>query len=359
MARFPFPLPGRRISLSTNGIYIILALLIIVAIIAVIYGLGPFGKSAPADRRPVESVAEGNEKAVAKSLPEPDLGIKTPQSVATLAAGSRLEPNVVSLLSKSAIQSDPKVAEIIREAMALINSQPSLVIEARDRLNDALIICRDARQREFIKGQLTGLSERWLFSKSLFPDDKICSSYRIKQGDELRIIGERYKVPYEILMQINNISSPQALQVGQTIKAINGPFNAKVNRSTFTMDLYLQNTYIRSFPVGLGKPGKETPLGLWRVKKDGKMEKPIWTDPDTHRVYKPTDPDYPLGSRWIELQGVEGPARDRTGFGIHGTKEPDTIGAAESRGCIRLHNGDAILLYNMLVPVHSQVRVVD
>jgi len=64
-----------------------------------------------------------------------------------------------------------------------------------------------------------------------------------------------------------------------------------------------------------------------------------------------------LGSRWIELEGIEGKAKGQTSFGIHGTKEPKTIGAAGSRGCIRLHNGHAILIYNLLVPIHSLVRV--
>ncbi len=111
--------------------------------------------------------------------------------------------------------------------------------------------------------------------------------------------------------------------------------------------------------MGLGKPGRETPTGLWRVKSGGKHISPIWTDPDTHKVYSPGDPDYPLGSRWIELEGIKGDAKGQTSFGIHGTKEPDTIGTAGSRGCIRLHNGDAILLYNLLAPIHSLVRVED
>ncbi len=341
MARYSFPWPGRRIILSRNGIYIFVVLLIVAAIIAVIFGRNPFGRNK-------------EESSEIASLPS--LEVEAPQAV---AAETKPEPNVISLATNATIQTDPKVNQLIAGAMVLVNSQPSAVIEARDRLNDALLICQNPEQREFIKEQLSKLAERWLFSKSLFPDDKLCSSYKVQRGDQLRIIGERHKVPYEILMQINNIHDPQALRAEQTIKIINGPFHAKVSRSTFTMDIYLQNTFVRSFPVGLGKQSKETPTGLWRVKKTGKMEQPIWTDPDTQRVYKPTDPDYPLGSRWIELEGMEGQAKDRTGFGIHGTKEPNTIGIAESRGCIRLHNGHAILVYNLLVPIYSQVRVED
>ena len=88
------------------------------------------------------------------------------------------------------------------------------------------------------------------------------------------------------------------------------------------------------------------------------MEKPIWTDSDTSKVYHSEDPDYPLGSVWIELQGVEGEAIGQTSFGIHGTKDPKTIGTASSRGCIRLNNGDAILIYNLLEPGSSKIRVV-
>jgi lipoprotein-anchoring transpeptidase ErfK/SrfK len=345
MARYSFPWRGRRLSLNINGIYIILALLIVVAILAVIYGRSPFGS---------------NEEETVKILPEPNLeGEATQQPIATFAAEPKIEPNVTSLASKTTITTSTKVTELIAEAMALINDQPSAVVEARDRLNEALLICQDAKQQDFIKEQLSKLAERWLFSKSLFPNDRLCDRYRVKNGDQLRIIGLRHKVPYELLAQINNIANPQVLQAGQTIKVINGPFNVRVSRSTFTMDIYLQKTFVQSFPIGLGKPGKETPTGLWRVKKDGKMERPIWTDPDTQRVYKPTDPDYPLGSRWIELEGMEGPAKNRTGFGIHGTKDPETIGTAESRGCIRLHNGDAILVYNLLVPIYSLVRVED
>jgi len=264
---------------------------------------------------------------------------------------------LIALASKPPTQINLQMTELIAEAMALVKEKPSKIIEARDRLNDALLMPMGDQQRAFVKDQLSKLAEQWLFSKSLFPNDKLCSSYKVKPGDQLRVIGQRYKVPYEILMQINNIRPPKALQAEQTIKVINGPFHAKVHRSTFTMDLYLQNTFVRSFPVGLGQPGMETPTGLWRVKANGKLVKPAWTNPLTGRTYRPEDADYPLGSRWIALEGLEGPAKYRTGFAIHGTKEPDQIGTAGSQGCIRLHNGDAILLYNLLAPIHSLVRV--
>jgi LysM repeat protein len=250
------------------------------------------------------------------------------------------------------------VSAQIAQAMELLNQPTPKVIEARDRLNELLPLAQ-GQELVFIKGQLASLADKWLFSKVVYPEDKLCASYKVKPGDMLSTVGKQHNVPYEVLMQINNIAKPEALQAGVAIKVINGPFHARVYRSTFTMDLYLQNTYVKSFLVGLGKSGMETPTGRWRAKEGGKLIQPIWTDPVTGKTYHPEDPDYPLGSRWIGLEGLEGAAVGKTGFAIHGTKNPEQIGTPGSQGCIRLHNGDAILVYNLMMPGQSLVDVVD
>jgi lipoprotein-anchoring transpeptidase ErfK/SrfK len=214
-------------------------------------------------------------------------------------------------------------------------------------------------QERLVKAKLSELATKWLFGPDIYPSDRLCQSYLVQPGDQLRVIGQRCKVPYELLMSINRIPRPEALRAGQYIKIVNGPFHAKVSRSNFTVDIYLQDTYVCTYPVGLGRPGYETPKGLWVVKPGGKLIKPQWTDPDTGRTYRPEDPDYPLGSRWIGLEGIEGEAVGREGFAIHGTNDPNQIGQQGSRGCIRLHNGDAVAVYNMLMPGQSKVRVTD
>jgi LysM repeat protein len=243
--------------------------------------------------------------------------------------------------------------------MTYIDAKPARIIDARERLNETLPMPMSERQRALVKKQLSELADKWLFSRTIFPNDKLTSSYKVLPGDLLAGIGKQYKVPHEILMEINKMSRPEVLQAGDTIKVINGPFHVRVYRSTFTMDLYLQDTFVRSFPVGLGKPGMETPTGLWVVKKGGKMIAPRWTDPISGRTYEPEAPDYPLGSRWIGLEGLKGDATGRMGFAIHGTKDPEGIGTASSQGCIRLNDGNAIFVYNLLVPGESRVEVVE
>jgi len=290
-------------------------------------------------------------------VPEP---VASTQTLPSTPAPADSQPaQMVQPPARPADAGNPQADAAVAEALSLIQAQPGEVIEVRNRLNKVLQMPLSPPQRETVKSEMAKLADKWLFGPATFPSDTLCDTYMVRSGDVLDIIGRRLKVPYEILMQINNIPRPQALQAGKALKVAKGPFHVKVYRSTFSLDLYLQDTYVRSFKVGLGKPGYETPTGVWRVQEGGKLVAPIWTDPDTQHVYKPTDPDYPLGSRWIALEGVSGQAVGRTGFAIHGTKEPEQIGAAGSRGCIRMYNGDAVLIYNLLVPLYSQVEVLD
>ena len=251
-----------------------------------------------------------------------------------------------------------------QDAVALIEEaindrNAGKIIAARDKLNDALTMQLAPQTRQALKTQIARLSKKWLFSRDPYPTDTLTAIYVVKPGEKLIEIAKKYKVPHEILMKINNIRDPKLLQAGQKIKVINGPFHAIVYLSTFTMDLYLQSTYIKTYEVGLGTEKNSTPAGKWKVKPGGKLIKPTWTDPESGRTYIASDPDYPLGSRWIALQGIDGNAKGRTGFAIHGTKDPETIGTRSSRGCIRLFNGDAIEVYDLFVPGLSEVRTVE
>jgi len=318
----------------------------------------------------------GPEKAIGR-IPEPDAGfidltptetdvapkpVPVPEPVPKPQPKPQPEPKAQTEPQKPVIETDDtdnQTAQLIAEAQTDISA--GKFIPARDKLNQVLLSTPLAPpQRQAVKATLANLSEKWLFSRDPYPGDTLISTYKVQPGDLLSQIAKQYKVPYEILLTINNIKRPENLLAGETIKVINGPFHAIVYRSTFTLDLYLGNkTYVKSYKVGLGEQGLETPTGKWRVRTGGKLIKPTWTDPTSGRTYVASDPDYPLGSRWIAIEGLEGNARGRTGFAIHGTKEPQTIGTRSSRGCIRLLNGEVIELYNMLTPGLSEVRVVD
>lgn len=348
MARYPLgPYAGKR---KQGGKWLYVALVVIVVGAMIAFNIfrkerpsgAPSNTIQPREPELLDELGQTEEKKETELEPMP----------------VEEEPNIVAIPEPS-VETDPQAAKLITEAAECINAQPARIIEARSKLNEALAFTMSAEQQRIVKEQLSSLADEWLFSRKIFPSDPLCSTYTVRPGEILSDIGDKYKVPYKILMQINNIPRPEALRAAQTIKVINGPFHATVNLATFTMDIYLQNTYVRSFKIGIGQPGMETPTGLWRVRKGGKLIEPPWKHPITGKILHAGDPEYALGSRWIGLEGIDENTKGRDGFGIHGTKEPETIGEASSRGCIRLHNGNVIFVYDLLVPVDSRVKVVN
>jgi len=64
--------------------------------------------------------------------------------------------------------------------------------------------------------------------------------------------------------------------------------------------------------------------------------------PKTTKYVIPAGPNNPVGSAWIGLS--------LTGYGMHGTPSPEKIGGAESHGCFRLANWNAMKLITMVYP---------
>ncbi|MDD4801994.1 MAG: peptidoglycan-binding protein [Syntrophomonas sp.] len=87
---------------------------------------------------------------------------------------------------------------------------------------------------------------------------------------------------------------------------------------------FTSNGTITTYPVAVGRPTTPTPVGSWTI------------------VFKSVNPGGPFGARWMRLSIPWG------GYGIHGTNNPDSIGKAVSHGCIRLHNQDVIVLYDLV-----------
>ena len=299
--------------------------------------------------------------------PEPIERTPGPRYIAPKPKPTPVEPAVRPAPTPSPEETVAATTDITSpEAKALIESaindiKAGNIITARDKLNKTLLppMKLGPKLLPVVKQQLAALAEKWLFSRTPYPADPFTEAYKVQSGDMLSEIGKSYNIPYELIMTINDIKRPEALAAGKTIKVINGPFHAVVHRSTFTLDLYIgKNTYVKTYRVGLGEAGKETPTGTWQVKTNGKLIRPPWPNPEGGIVY-PDDPEYPLGSRWIGLNGIEGQAKGRTGFGIHGTKDPETIGSRSSQGCIRLYNGGVVELYDLMTPGLSKVRVMD
>ncbi len=111
-------------------------------------------------------------------------------------------------------------------------------------------------------------------------------------------------------------------------------FKIIVDKSDHTLELLKNNRSMAMFPVGLGA---ETPDGEFQIAN--KLTTPDWNN--RGRRVKAGDPKNPLGGRWMGLKNNQGP----TPYGIHPTKEEDSIGKDKSRGCIRMREQDAETLF--------------
>ena len=159
--------------------------------------------------------------------------------------------------------------------------------------------------------------------------------YVIQQGDRLEAIAKKYQLSWEYLAKLNR-TEPKRIQIGQKLKVLKGPFGAVVDLNDYLLTIHLQGYFVKRYEVCIGKDGS-SPIGKFSVLN--KVENPPYTGPDG-KVIAADDPRNPLGERWIDLG---------ESYGIHGTIDPDSIGKAESRGCIRLRDQDIIEVYNFLV----------
>ena len=231
------------------------------------------------------------------------------------------------------------------------------VIPLRDEWLNLLNQPLNTNQMLELKEALGQLSQLWLWEPKIHSGDQLCTTYHVNPGDQLATIARKFHIPWELIGKINAIDNPSDLKAYQPLKIPQGPFHAVVYKSSFTMDIYLKDTYVRSYEVGLARPGKVTPTGLWLV--EGRMRAAPWTDPETGRTYQPSHPDYPLGPVWIPLKGISGDAAGQPSYGIHGTNEPESIGTASSSGCVRMRNHEAEQVYLLLQPGESYVRILD
>lgn len=317
-------------------------------------GIAPSPQTANAAESGQRAGAARPEVSPPARLPEVRF-VDGPRLAADVPLGSAPVAQDAPAASPAAAEAPPPEASP-RIAAALRQAQSGQIIEGRHALNQLLNSSTDERERDELRGHLARIADQTIFSTERHSGDPAIELYRMQSGDVLINIGKRFDVPAEAIMLINGITNPRTIGAGKTIKVPRGPFHARIASSKFRMDVYLRDLYVRSYPVGLGANG--TPHGVWLIAR--KDRDPAYYPPSSDSIKKviyPGDPDYPLGGYWIALEGLEGDAIGKQSFGIHGTNKPESIGRAESLGCIRMRNEDVKIVYGMLHAQHSKVTV--
>jgi LysM repeat protein len=282
--------------------------------------------------------------------PEPELILLAAPVHAKTVKEKPSAPAAVEAKPKAEPKKESPAQKVLSKANSLMDNGKT--IEARKILNEYLAEHFDEESATPLRDRAIEIGNQTVLSLKVYPDDALASYYTVKTGDKLVNISRKCKVPYQFICRINHIDDPGRLRVGQKIKLIQGPVRLKVRKADLKMYVFLQDTLFAKYEVGLGKNDK-TPIGRWMV--EDRIRRPLYVDPDTNKVYGPNDKDNPTGGYWLRLKGIEGETIGRTGFGIHGTTEPESIGKFMSKGCVRMRNEEVAEVFDMLVPGESDI----
>jgi lipoprotein-anchoring transpeptidase ErfK/SrfK len=237
----------------------------------------------------------------------------------------------------------------------------------------------------------TGLVDANIPLDSVFP---VYTTYTIQEGD-LKYIGdlprktaeqakkkylpytsllefvtERYHCAPEFLAKINQGLNLDNLKAGDQVRVPNvEPFKIEqlpkqgnlaeraeykhrviqINRAEKMLELRDGEKLIASVPItpGGGGTSTQTPPGNWKILGIAAMPNFRWDEGVLNHGVRtekfhmlPPGPNNPVGVLWIGL--------NKPGLGIHGTNQPQTIGRAQSHGCMRVANWDVIRLSKMI-----------
>ncbi|MBM4100231.1 MAG: LysM peptidoglycan-binding domain-containing protein [Planctomycetes bacterium] len=300
------------------------------------------------------AIAAGTGTATAQ--PVPPLGTATTASTVAatgaLAAGSTAgiagTPGTAPTTPAAGI-GDP--AQRLQQAVAMVDGDPVRARAELTRLLDSGALGAAERMRAY--GAINAIAGKVLFSPRIVPGDIVGQSYMVKKGDSLERIARREKlgVDWRFIQRINGLATPTAIRPDQRLKLAYGPFDAEVIKAEFRFNVYAgtgsDRVMVASLPCGLGE-NDGTPTGTFRVRKGSKLVDPAWVNPRTGEKFASNDPKNPIGERWIGLEGTTPDTAKFTGYGIHGTVDPQSIGKQTSMGCVRLTDSEVQVVYELI-----------
>ncbi len=189
-----------------------------------------------------------------------------------------------------------------------------------------------------------------------------------KKNDTLSTIGIKHDIGRE-MMRINNSQIPlDTLLAAKLPIVIPARFilpdyphqGIVVNLAEMRLYYYPPMTHkVMIFPIGIGKAGNMTPLGVMFIS-DKKYD-PYWIPPESIRKFNENKgiilpkiirggPDNPLGRRAMYLNLPQ--------YLIHATNYPESVGSRGSFGCIRMTEKDIDYLFPF-VAIGTPVRIIE
>ena len=186
--------------------------------------------------------------------------------------------------------------------------------------------------------------------------------YTVREKETLIDIARKFDISFADIMSANGRIDPWLPKINRKILIPKRHIMPSVKRDGIIINLgdlriyfYKNHLLIGTYPIGIGRSGWETPLGLAEVIE--KKIDPFWIPPDSVREEDPSLPkivapgeENPLGTRAIYLS--------MPSYLIHGTNKPYGVGMKVSHGCIRMYPEDVESLFD-LVEVGTKVNIIN
>lgn len=266
---------------------------------------------------------------------------------AATAASAAAEPADVEAWIDQAKNALDRAAKATTRGVALEDKD-----RARRLLSRAFFATADAGLARELKGRVDALNEEVLFSEeplegkaflhTFLPTDRLWTLCNRTWPKERNL-----HIEPGFLLWVNGLSDARLIREGQVLKVPTEELSLLVSKSRFRLWVLLGDVYVREFTIGIGVNDK-TPEGDFEI--DTKIEKPDWYYEGRKIPFG--SPENPLGTRWMGFKRTPRAA----GYGIHGTKEPGSVGKAVSQGCIRMENEDVEELFTW-VARGTRVRI--
>jgi len=160
--------------------------------------------------------------------------------------------------------------------------------------------------------------------------------HTVKSGETLGQISRDYRKALWEIIQANPSVNPNLIYPGQSI-VIPGlpspqtiPYRIEVSVTNRWLRLHKDGVLQKQYPIAVGRMLYATPVGNFII------------------INKAPNPGGPFGTMWMSLS--------KEHYGIHGTNDPNSIGKAVSRGCIRMYNRDVEELAR-IIPIGTLVTI--
>jgi lipoprotein-anchoring transpeptidase ErfK/SrfK len=138
----------------------------------------------------------------------------------------------------------------------------------------------------------------------------------------------------------------------RALGTLDGPISLKADLSTRTLTVLGSNGAIKTFNVAVGSPKYPTPAGTYTIRKI--VWNPAWVPPPDAKWAKnktakgPGEPGNPMKVAKIFFKEPD--------YYIHGTGDVNSLGEAESHGCLRMHPDEVAELAQFLMQNGGQAR---